>query len=304
QAALREVLGNHVEQAGSYVDEGYFRFDFNHYAAVTKDELARVEELVNAHILAAEAGSMTEMPIEEAKKIGAMALFGEKYGKIVRVVRMGDCSIEFCGGTHIDNTARIGLFKITSESSVAAGVRRIEGTTGKGVLALLAGKDALIADAARTLKVANPQDLSKRAAQLEGELKETKRALEAANAKLSAAKLDAIIGGAKQVGKCKLLTARLDMKPDAARTLCDSIRAAHADMVAVFALVSDGKLNFIACCGADAVKAGAHAGNILREVSAVTGGRGGGRPDSAMSGGQDLSKIDEALAKAETLLPN
>ena len=305
QAALREVLGTHVEQAGSYVDEGYFRFDFTHYAAVTKEELARVEELVNTHILAAECGSMTEMPIEEAKKIGAMALFGEKYGKIVRVVRMGsDWSVEFCGGTHIDNTARIGLFKITSESSVAAGIRRIEGTTGKGVLALLANKDALIADAARTLKVANPLDLSKRAAQLEGELKETKRALEAANAKISAAKLDAIIGGAKQVGSFKLLTARLDMKPDAARTLCDSIRSAHPDMVAIFALVSDGKLNFIACCGADAVKAGAHAGNILREVSAVTGGRGGGRPDSAMSGGQDLSKIDEALAKAETLLPH
>ena len=304
QAALREVLGNHVEQAGSYVDEGYFRFDFTHYAAVTKDELGKIEELVNAHILAAECGSMTEMPIEEAKKIGAMALFGEKYGKIVRVVRMGgDFSIEFCGGTHIDNTARIGLFKITSESSVAAGIRRIEGTTGTGVLALLAGKDALIADAARTLKVANPLDLSKRAAQLEGELKETKRALEAANAKLSSAKLQAIIGGAKQVGALKLLTARLDMKPDAARTLCDSIRADHPDMVAVFALVQDGKLNFIACCGADAVKAGAHAGNILREVSAVTGGRGGGRPDSAMSGGVDLSKIDEALAKAESLLP-
>ncbi len=303
QAALREVLGTHVEQAGSYVDEGYFRFDFTHYAAVTKDELAKVEDLVNAHILAAECGSMTEMPIEEAKKIGAMALFGEKYGKIVRVVRMGDCSIEFCGGTHIDNTARIGLFKITSESSVAAGIRRIEGTTGTGGLALLANKDALIADAARTLKVANPLDLSKRAAQLESELKETKRALEAANAKISAAKLDAIIGGAKQVGAFKLLTARLDMKPDAARTLCDSIRANHPDMVAIFALVSDGKLNFIACCGADAVGAGAHAGNILREVSAVTGGRGGGRPDSAMSGGQDLSKIDEALAKAETLLP-
>ena len=302
QAALREVLGNHVEQAGSYVDDGYFRFDFTHFEAVKPDELARVEAIVNTHILAAEPGSMTEMPIEEAQKLGAMALFGEKYGKVVRVVRMGDFSTELCGGTHVENTAHIALFKIVSESSVAAGVRRIEGTTGSGVLSLIAKRDALIGAAARALKVANPADLEKRAHQLEGELKELKKELESANAKLSAAKLSAIIDGAKQAGAYKLLTARLEMKADAARNICDSIRAEHPDMVAVFALVNDGKLNFMACCGAEAVKSGAHAGNILREVSAVTGGRGGGRPDSAMSGGVDLSKIDEALAKAEEIL--
>ena len=302
QAALREVLGTHVEQAGSYVEPGYFRFDFTHYAALTADELARVEAIVNANILAGEAGSMTEMPLEEAQKLGAMALFGEKYGKTVRVVRMGSSSIEFCGGTHVDNTGKIGLFKIVSESSVAAGVRRIEGTTGYGVLTLMGKKDALLAETAKELKVANTADLAKRAAQLENELKETKRELEAANAKLSSAKLASIMDRAEQVGAYRLLTARLDLKVEAARSLCDSIRADHPDMVAVFALVNDGKLNFIACCGADAVKAGAHAGNILRAVSAICGGKGGGRPDSAMSGGSDLSKIEEALASVAGLL--
>ena len=302
QAALREVLGTHVEQAGSYVEAGYFRFDFTHYAALTAEELAKVEAIVNTHILAAEQGSMTEMPLEEAKKLGALALFGEKYGKVVRVVRMGDFSTEFCGGTHVDSTGKIGLFRILSESSVAAGVRRIEGTTGLGVLSLLASKDALLAATARELKAANVADLATRAAAVEAELRETRRALESATAKLSAARLASIIDEARPVGKVRLLTARLDMKPDAARTLCDSIRADHPDMVAVFALVSDGKLNFIACCGPDAVKAGAHAGNLLREISAVCGGKGGGRPDSAMSGGRDMNKIDEALALAETLL--
>ncbi len=302
QAALREVLGTHVEQAGSYVEPGYFRFDFTHYAALTADELAKVEAIVNAHILAAEAGSMTEMPLEEAKKLGAMALFGEKYGKTVRVVQMGDSSIEFCGGTHVNSTGKIGLFKVISESSVAAGIRRVEGTTGYGVLAMMAKKDGLLAETAKELKVANPADIAKRAAQLEAELKETKRALESANAKLSSAKLASIIDSAVQVGNYRLLTAKMDMKPDAARTLCDSIKAEHPDMVAVLALVNEGKLNFIACCGAEAVKAGAHAGNILRSVSAICGGRGGGRPDSAMSGGSDLSKIEEALASVAGLL--
>ena len=303
QAALREVLGNHVEQAGSYVNDEYFRFDFSHYAPVSAEELAKVEAIVNENVLAAAAGSMTEMPIEEAKKLGALALFGEKYGKTVRVVRMGDASVEFCGGTHVDNTAKIGLFKIITESSVAAGIRRIEGTTGYGVLGMIAKKDALIAETAKELKVANPAELARRAAQLENELKHTRRELESANAKLSSAKLAGIIDSAKQVGAYKLLTARMDnMQVDAARTLCDSIKAEHPDMVAVLALVNDGKLNFIACCGADAVKAGAHAGNILRSVSAICGGRGGGRPDSAMSGGSDLAKIDEALASVAALL--
>ena len=302
QAALREVLGTHVEQAGSYVDPDYFRFDFTHFAALTAEETARVEAIVNAHILAAEAGSMTEMPLEEAKKIGAMALFGEKYGKTVRVVRMGDFSTELCGGTHVDSTGKIGLFKIVSESSVAAGVRRIEGTTGYGVLAMMAKKDNLIAETAKELKVANTADLAKRAAQLEAELKETKRELESANAKLSTANLAGLVENAKQVGAYKLITAKLEMKPDSARTLCDSIKAEHPNAVAVFALVNDGKLNFVACCGQEAVKAGAHAGNILRSVSAICGGKGGGRPDSAMSGGSDISKIEEALASVADLL--
>ena len=303
QAALREVLGNHVEQAGSYVNDEYFRFDFSHYAPVSAEELSKVEAIVNENVLAADEGSMTEMPIEEAKKLGALALFGEKYGKTVRVVRMGASSVEFCGGTHVNNTAKIGLFKIISESSVAAGIRRIEGTTGYGVLGMIAKKDALIAETAKVLKVANAAELARRAAQLENELKQARRELESANAKLSSAKLAGIIDSAKQVGAYKLLTARMDnMQVDAARTLCDSIKAEHPDMVAVLALVNDGKLNFVACCGANAVKAGAHAGNILRSVSAICGGRGGGRPDSAMSGGSDLAKIEEALASVAALL--
>ena len=302
QAALREVLGTHVEQAGSYVDDRYFRFDFTHFAAMTPEELSRTEAIVNRHILAGEAGSMTEMPLEEARKLGAMALFGEKYGKTVRVVRMGDFSIEFCGGTHVDNTAKLGLFKILSESSVAAGVRRVEGTTGYGVLALMQEKDDLLSETARALR-STVAEMPRRAAALEGDLKAVRRELESAEARLSSVKLAGLLDSARAVGPYRLLTARLEnMKVDAVRTLCDQIRAEHPDMVAVFALTNDGKLNFIACCGADAVRQGAHAGKILSAISAVTGGKGGGRPDSAMSGGRDLAKIDEALALAETLL--
>ena len=302
QAALRAVLGEHVEQAGSYVEPGYFRFDFTHYAALTAEELRRVEEIVNRHILAAEPGSMTEMPLEEAQKLGALALFGEKYGKTVRVVRMGEFSLEFCGGTHVDCTGKIGLFRILSESSVAAGVRRIEGTTGYGVLSLLAEREALLTATAHELKANSYADLTQRASQLEQELRKTRRALESATAKLSEAQLSERIGQAKPIGKVRLLTGRLDMTPDAARSMCDRIRDSYPDMVAVFALVQDGRLNFVSCCGAEAVRAGAHAGNLLREVSAVCGGKGGGRADSAMSGGRDPGKIDAAFSRAEELL--
>jgi alanyl-tRNA synthetase len=303
QAALREVLGSHVEQAGSYVDAERVRFDFSHFSAMTAEELARVEAIVNSNILLAEACETEVTDIATAKAKGAMALFGEKYGDSVRMVRIGSSSTELCGGTHVKNTGNIGLFRIISESSVAAGIRRIEGTTGLGVLALLSEKEGLLRDTAKALKANNVLDVTARANALQGELKEAHRALESAEAKLADAKLDGLIGNAKTVGAFRLLTARLDMKTDAARSLCDAIKGKYSDMVAVFAVVDGERLGFVACCGADAVKAGAHAGNILKTVSAITGGKGGGRPDSAMSGGKDVAKISEALAEVEKLLP-
>ena len=302
QAALRSVLGTHVEQAGSYVDEHRVRFDFTHLAALTRDEISKVEKLVNSAILTAEGCSTTVTDIDSARKMGAMALFGEKYGESVRVVKIGSTSTELCGGTHVGNTGEIGLFKIISESSVAAGVRRIEGTTGIGVLELLSEKEALILDCAKELKAQNPNTIVQKAQSLQNEIKSTHKELESANARLAEIKTESLLSGIKTVGKFKLLCAKVEMKPDAARGLCDTVKSKYSDAVAVFATVNDGKLGFVASAGADAVKAGAHAGNILKEISAITGGKGGGRPDSAMSGGRDLDKIDEALARVEEIL--
>ena len=303
QAALRAVLGTHVEQAGSYVDEKRVRFDFSHLAAMTREEISRVEDMVNAHILAAEECSTTVTDIATARGMGAMALFGEKYGDSVRVVKIGNSSTELCGGTHVSSTGNIGLFKIISETGVAAGVRRIEGTTGLGVLELLAERDALILDTARELKVQNTHAIATKASALQGQLRDMKRELDSANSKLSEMKTASLIDSVKQVGAFKLLVARLDdVRPDAARNLCDTVKAKYADGVVVFALVADGKLNFVAAAGAEAVKAGAHAGKILGEISAICGGKGGGRPDSAMSGGKDIDKIPEALAQIEKIL--
>ena len=302
QAALRKVLGTHVEQAGSYVDEHRVRFDFSHLAAMTAEEIAEVEAIVNKNILLAEGCETVVTTPDKAKEMGAMALFGEKYGDSVRVVKIGSSSTELCGGTHVSNSGEIGLFKIISESSVAAGVRRIEGTTGLGVLALLAERDALIKDTARELKSPNVSEIAKKAQSLQGEIKEIKRELESANSRIAEMKAESLLSGIREVGAYKLLTARVDMRPDAARGLADTVKAKYPNAVAVFAVVSDGKLNFVAAAGPEAVKAGAHAGNILRDISAICGGRGGGRPDSAMSGGRDLDKIDEALARVEELL--
>ena len=304
QAALRKVLGTHVEQAGSYVDEHRVRFDFTHLAAMTAEEIAEVEAIVNNSILVAEGAETIVTTPDEAKKMGAMALFGEKYGSEVRVVKIGSTSTELCGGTHVSNTGNIGLFKVISESSVAAGVRRVEGTTGLGVLTLLGERDALIRDTAKELKSPNVNGIAKKAESLQTEIKELKRELESANAQIANAKAEALFAGIKTVGKFKLLSAKVEMRPDQARGLCDSVKDKYSDAVAVFAAVADGKLNFAVAAGPDAVKAGAHAGNILREVAAICGGKGGGRPDSAMGGGRDIDKIPEALAKAEEILAN
>jgi alanyl-tRNA synthetase len=248
------------------------------------------------------AGPISMNTPDEAKKMGAMALFGEKYGSIVRVVKIGSSSTELCGGTHASNTGELGLFKIISESSVAAGIRRIEGTTGLGVLALLSERDELIHNTAKELKAQNPAAIAKRAQGLQAEMKELRRELDSANAKLTEIKTESLLSSLETVGAFKLLLARVDMRPDAARALSDTVKSKYPDGVAVFAAIADGKLNFVAAAGSEAVKAGAHAGNILREISAICGGKGGGRPDSAMSGGRDLDKIEEALSKVEELL--
>ncbi|MBQ8341566.1 MAG: alanine--tRNA ligase, partial [Clostridia bacterium] len=303
QAALREVLGSHVEQAGSLVDNEKCRFDFTHFAALTPAEIAKVEGLVNATVFSGLPITMTEMPLDEAKKLGAMALFGEKYGKTVRVVRMGNFSTELCGGTHMDNTARIGLFKIVSETSVAAGVRRIEATTGLGVLRLLEQKDKLLSDTAAELKAQNVIDVAKRAAQLQDELKSAHRELESLNAKLAGSKKDELLGKAVAVGSVKLAAARFDgMQIEIARSLADEVKASCPDTVAVIATVNGADVKFLAIAGKDAVAAGAHAGKLVGAVAAVTGGKGGGRPDNAMAGGKEAAKVDEALAAAASLL--
>ena len=303
QAALRSVLGSHVEQAGSFVSEEICRFDFTHFAALTNEELARVEAIVNANSLVANEIVTKETDIDTARAEGAMALFGEKYGATVRMVKMGNFSTELCGGTHCNNTGRIGLFKIISESSVAAGVRRIEAVTGLGVLKLIAQKDALLASTATELRVQNVSDIAKKASALQADLAKAKKDIDSLNSKLASTKLDGILSSAKTVGSVKLIVARLDdMQIDAARALADDIKANKADTVAIFAVVSGDKLNFIAVAGKDALSAGAHAGKLVGSVAAICGGKGGGRPDSAMAGGKDASSVDAALASAESAL--
>ncbi len=303
QSALRQVLGKHVEQAGSYVDNETMRFDFTHFAAMTAEEIEKVETLVNTAILVGINVEKLELPIEEAKKLGAMSLFGEKYGKIVRVIKMGDFSTEFCGGTHVDNVSQIGLFKIISETSVAAGIRRIEAVTGRGVLRLIAEKDKLIHETATAIKAQNVNELSKRAAAVMSEIKEQKREIESLNAKLASTKLDAIRSGAVEVKGTKLFIGCLDgMNVAAARALTDDIKAAEPNAVVVLAVVADGKLNFISAAGAEAVKLGAHAGKLVSAVATVASGKGGGRPDSAMAGASDLGKIADALDTAKSTL--
>ena len=305
QAALREVLGAHVEQAGSYVDESRLRFDFSHFEAVNAEQLAKVEALVNAHILAGVCVETVETDIESAKKAGAMALFGEKYGKTVRMVKMGDFSTELCGGTHIDNTAKAGLFKIISESSVAAGVRRIEATTGLGVLELLSKKDELITETAKEMKLANSADLAKRASQLQSELRDAKSEIESLEGKIAAAQFSETEKSAIDVNGVSVISSRLDgVSVDSARALCDKVRDKNPASVTLLALVNADRLNFVCVCGADAVKRGANAGKIVKEIASICGGGGGGRPDSASAGAKDLSKIDEALAAVTAVVGN
>ena len=303
QAALRKVLGTHVEQSGSYVDENRARFDFTHTAALTPDELQRVELLVNEQILRGSAVTATEMPVDEAKKLGAMALFGEKYGDVVRVVRMGDFSAELCGGTHVNDTAKVGLFKILSESSVASGVRRIEAVTGLNTLGLLHAQENRLLAVRAALKANSVDELVKKAESLQNEFKSVKKALENANITAAFTQIASELEKARTVGALRLVTTRFaDIPVDALREASDKLRAKHTDVVCVFATVSGGKITFAAGCGKAALEAGANAGALLKAISPIVGGGGGGRPDSATSGGRDVSRLDEALGAAAGLL--
>ncbi len=303
QAALRQVLGTHVEQAGQLVSEKHVRFDFTHFSALTSEELAKVEEIVNREILRGVDVDVREMPIDEARKLGAMALFGEKYGKIVRVVSVGDFSREFCGGTHIENTARLGLFKIVSETSVAAGVRRIEGVTGFGVLELLGHTSETLGRTASAMKVNNPDDLPLRAQQITSELKEKDHAIEKLSSQLASMQIQNLFGSAVEIGGVKLITARFDgTAPDALRSMCDKIRDKSPEMVAVLASVNGEKATIAAACGKEAQKLGIHAGKLVGQVAKLAGGNGGGKPDSAMAGAKDMAKIDGALAAAKDIV--
>ena len=295
QAALRETLGSHVEQAGQLVNDNAMRFDFTHFSALTAEELAKVENRVNEIILNALPVSSTEMPIEEAKKMGAMALFGEKYGDVVRVVKAGEFSTELCGGTHVNNTGKLGLFKIVSESSVAAGVRRIEAVTGYGVLEYIAKNNALINNTAAAMKLANVSELDKKANSLMADIKNKEKEIEQLRGELSQLKTGDLMSNTVDINGVLLVSTTVEgVNPGDLRSMCDKVKE-NPDAVAVICGVNGASANFACACGANAVAKGAHAGNIVKNVSKLAGGSGGGRPDSAMAGTKDVSNIKAAM---------
>ncbi len=301
QKALREVLGDHVEQAGSYTANDHVRFDFTHFAALTPDELYEVEMLVNKAILKGDPVITEEMPIDEAKKKGAMALFGEKYGSTVRVVQAG-ASIELCGGTHLDNTAKAGMFKIVFEASVAAGVRRIEALTGMAVLNMIDENKRMLENVAKCLK-SNPQELVKKAVQTINELKQSSRDIDKLRSRLANMQLVNMFNVSKNVKGVNVLAARLDdVTPDILRTMGDRAKEKAPNIVAVLACVIGEKVSMLCVCGPEAVKKGAHAGKIIKEVAKLVSGGGGGKPDSASAGGKDPSKLEEALEAVNNIV--
>ena len=303
QAALRDILGTHVEQAGQLVDDKSVRFDFTHFSALTADEIAKIEEAVNNVIFDGIEVLNKVMPIDEAKKMGAMALFGEKYGDVVRVVAVDDKSIELCGGTHIDNTAKIGCFRITSESSVAAGVRRIEAVTGKNTIALMNSYTAVIKKSSELLKVGNINELPNKIKSNLDEIKALEKRISSLETKLASGQLDDYINNAITIGDVNLVVSEVEnTDSDNLKKLAEAFKAKYSNAIAIFAAVNGDKVTFACCCGNDAVKSGGHAGNIVREVAKITGGNGGGRPDTAMAGGKDSSKVKEALDTAKSIV--
>lgn len=302
QAALREVLGTHVEQAGQLVNDKEVRFDFTHFNPLTTEELSRVEAIVNKEILACAPVSMQEMPIEEAKKMGAMMLFGEKYGDIVRVVKAGDASTEFCGGTHVASTGELGLFKIVSEASVAAGVRRIVALTGTGVLNYLNECEDTVKFASATFKSAD-NEVKDRITAIVAENKAKDKEIQNLNAEMTKLKSADMFSSAVDVDGLELYTAKVDgTTPDSLRSMGDDVKTKGDNVVAVLAGVNGDKANFVAVCGKGAIAKGVKAGDLVKEVAKIANGGGGGRPDSAMAGAKDITKIDEALSKAEEIV--
>ena len=304
QAALREVLGDHVHQAGSYQDAEITHFDFTHFSAVTPEELARVQKIVNDKIYESMNVTVKEMPIEEAKKLGAMALFGEKYGKVVRVVDIEGWSTEFCGGTHVKNTAQIGGFKIVSESSVAAGIRRIEAVTGRNLLVRANLQEAMLHTVANTLKANNITSLPIRAEAVMAENKAMSKELEEIKAKVAASKVSSLFDNAEEVGGVKIASAYFTgTTGDTLRGMCDSIRdKAVNPCVAVLVGKTDDKITMAVTVNKLAQEKGLKAGNLVKEISAIAGGKGGGKPDFAMAGLKDETKIDEALAAVKSIV--
>ncbi len=304
QAALREVLGDHVHQAGSYQDASITHFDFTHFSAVTPEELARVQKIVNDKIFDSMNVTVQEMPVEEAKKLGAMALFGEKYGKVVRVVDIEGWSTEFCGGTHVKNTAQIGGFKIVSESSVAAGIRRIEAVTGRNLLIRANLQEAMLHDVANTLKANNVAALPARAEAVMAENKAMSRELEEMKARIAASKVDSLFDNAEEADGVKIASAYFTgTTGDTLRGMCDSIRdKAVNPVVAVLVGKAEDKITMAVTVNKLAQEKGLKAGVLVKELSAIAGGKGGGKPDFAMAGLKDETKIDEALASVSAIV--
>ena len=298
-AALKKVLGDHVHQAGSLVEPDRLRFDFTHFEAITPEQLSEIDRLVNDAILEGYPVVTEVLPIEEAKRKGAVAMFGEKYGEVVRVVEMGEFSMEFCGGTHLDNTAKAGPFRIKSEASIASGVRRIEATVGKLTLETVNRNQQVLFHAAQMLKT-NPGELEKKLDQQLSEMKELRHSLEKFQAEASLGEARQFLMSAKDVGALKVLTAvRNGMDANALRQMGDFLRDKEPAVVAVLASVNGEKITFLAICGPEAVKKGVKAGDLVKSVCAICGGKGGGKPDSAMGGGTDLLKLDDALASVD-----
>ena len=298
-AALKKVLGGHVHQAGSLVEPDRLRFDFTHFESITPDQLAEIDRLVNDAILEGYPVVTEVLPIEEAKRKGAVAMFGEKYGDVVRVVEMGDFSMEFCGGTHLDNTAKAGPFRIKSEGSVASGVRRIEATVGRLTLETVNRNQQMLFHAAQLLKT-NPGDLESKISQQAAENKELRQALEKFKAEASLGEARQFLTAAKDVGGLKVLTAvRNGLDAGGLRQMGDFLRDKASDVVAVLASVNGEKISFLAVCGKEAVARGVKAGDLVKNVCAICGGKGGGKPDSAMGGGTDMLKLDDALASVD-----
>jgi len=301
--ALRSVLGDHVHQAGSLVEADHLRFDFTHFSAMTAEELAQVSAMVNEAVLEGYDIVTEEMPIEEAKQRGAIALFGEKYGDMVRVVDMGSgYSVEFCGGTHLDNTAKVGVFHISSEFSVASGVRRIEATTGKASLEVMNRNQEMLFQAAAALK-AKPGELREKAESVMAEVKQLHQTIEKFKAREAAGETDRLLFATHELGGLRVLTTTVaDADANRLRQMGDMLRDKAANIVAVLATVNGEKITFLAVCGKEAVATGVKAGDIIKTITPICGGKGGGKPDSAMGGGSDLMKLDDALAAVDNVV--